>query len=191
MKPARLSACAACLVLSLALPVFAAPPAAIGAGAELLDAEKAFQLTARLRDAKNIELTYDIADGYYMYRDRFRFAINGKPVKLGSRQMPAGKLKQDATFGRVVTYRNSVRILLPVSLTAKATQTVLPNPVRVEVTSQGCADAGVCYPPMTQQLALPAGSTEVVRPQGEASIGSFTRQPANHRGISETLKRGN
>lgn len=191
MKPAGLNACVIGLALLLAQPVFAALPASAEPGAELLDADKAFQLTARLRDAKTVELSYNIADGYYMYRDRFHFAIDGKAVKLASRQMPAGKMKQDATFGRVVTYRNSVRILLPLSLASIANQTASPHQIGVEVTSQGCADVGVCYPPMTQQLALTVGSTELVHPQGEATIGSFSRPAGAGREISETLKRGN
>ncbi len=190
MKPAGLSACVTGLALLLAQSVFAALPASGAAATELLDADKAFQLTARLRDAKTVELSYNIADGYYMYRDRFRFAVDGKAIKLTSRQMPAGKMKQDATFGRVVTYRNSVRILLPLSLASGASQTATPQRVGVEVTSQGCADAGVCYPPMTQQLALTTGSTEIVQPHGAATIGSFSRPAEGGRGISDTLKRG-
>ena len=83
--------------------------------AELLEAEKAFQLSGRMRDDRSIEINFQVADGYYMYRDRFQFAVNGQPLKLKPAQFPPGKMKQDATFGKVITYRKSVRILLPLT----------------------------------------------------------------------------
>lgn len=123
---------------------------------ELLEAEKAFQPVARVKDAKTIEVEFKIADGYYMYRKRFQFAPEGDGLKLGKTKMPTGKMKQDATFGRVETYRKSVRMLLPYTSSGKE--------LRFKVTSQGCADAGVCYPPLKQDFMLKAGETVAVGP---------------------------
>ncbi|MBL8524407.1 MAG: protein-disulfide reductase DsbD N-terminal domain-containing protein [Betaproteobacteria bacterium] len=155
---------------------------------ELLEAEKAFQLSGRMRDDRTIEVRYLVADGYYMYRDRFRFEINGKPLKLTTKQFPPGKIKQDATFGKVVTYRNSVHLLLPVSKPGKTQIEGAAKDLVLKITSQGCADAGVCYPPLHQQLALALGSSAIVTP-GETNAGSFSRPAGPAGSISDLLKR--
>jgi thioredoxin:protein disulfide reductase len=184
----------ATLAVFTAFGTFVLPSVAVAGATEpdLLEAEKAFQLTGRLRDEKTIEISYAVADGYYMYRDRFRFAVNGQPVKLGSRQLPAGKVKQDATFGKVVTYRSSVRILLPIPLSALPVNANggTGKPIELKVTSQGCADAGVCYPPLHQQLAFLSGSSSVVSPTAESTTGSFSRPAASQGSVGDILKRG-
>ncbi len=128
---------------------------------DLLPAEEAFKVSARFKDAKTIELNYQIADGYYMYRKRFRAASETPQFKTGTIASPAGLIKQDATFGRVETYRKSVRVLLPV-----ARRGVKPDDkmIKVAVTSQGCADVGVCYPPLRHDLVLQLGSGDIVAP---------------------------
>jgi thioredoxin:protein disulfide reductase len=147
---------------------------------ELLEAEKAFQSTARVKDGKAIEIEFKIADGYYMYRKRFQFASAAESLKLGKAQTPAGKLKQDATFGRVETYRKSVRLLLPYTSSDKE--------LRFKVISQGCADAGVCYPPLKQEFVVKAGDTMAVSalaPEG-APPGAKTPAPGS---IADLIKK--
>lgn len=191
MKPNMASAAiwiATMLMTVLANTVLAAPATAAKTEPELLEAEKAFQLSGRMRDDRTIEINYLVADGYYMYRDRFRFTVNGEPIKLAARQFPPGKMKQDATFGKVITYRNSVRILLPVSMSGNKTTSSSGSELVLKVTSQGCADAGVCYPPQHQLLALVRGSSAIAMP-GETTAGNFSR-PANAAGpVSDLLKR--
>lgn len=154
---------------------------------ELLDAEKAFRVMARWSDARTIELHYVIADGYYMYRDRFSFHVDGKPVRLAKNQFPKGRITQDATFGRVTTYRNSVRLLLPVGLPGGVTRAT--DVVEVLATSQGCADAGLCYPPLRQYLRLPRGSSVEVGPELDVFSAPFSR-PVNQEPLTEQLKKG-
>ena len=79
---------------------------------EFLDPEVAFKFSARALDANTLEARWRIADGYYMYRDKFKFAVDG--ATLGAPQKPAGKVKQDENFGKVETYRQEVRIALPI-----------------------------------------------------------------------------
>ncbi|MBL0124349.1 MAG: protein-disulfide reductase DsbD N-terminal domain-containing protein [Betaproteobacteria bacterium] len=138
---------------------------------DLLEAEKAFAVRARLVDAKTLELRFAIANGYYMYRDRFRFAVNGQPVSLSRQAWPTGKWKQDASFGKVVTYRHSVRLLLPLPTTVLDKTQSGHESLTLAVSSQGCADAGICYPPLRQTLALAPGSATWVTAQGELSTG--------------------
>ncbi len=106
---------------------------------DFLEPEKAFQFSARQLDPKTIEITFDIAPGYYLYREQFKFAADG--ATLGKAQIPPGKVKWDQTFEKEVeTYRNVLKITLPVMRA--------PAQFRLITTSQGCADAGLCYPPM-------------------------------------------
>jgi thiol:disulfide interchange protein DsbD len=113
---------------------------------KLLPPEQAFRLSARALDANTIEARFDVADGYYLYRDKLHFTTS--PVAAGQAVLPPGKPKHDAFFGDVETYRGEVVVRVPLVRTA-AGQTVTLN-----ASSQGCADAGVCYPPNPQQLTL-------------------------------------
>jgi thiol:disulfide interchange protein DsbD len=117
---------------------------------EFLDPEIAFKFSARALDANTLEARWQIADGYYMYRDKFKFEVAG--ATLGAPQLPAGKIKEDENFGRVETYRKDVRITLPIQRTAGATS------VTLKTVSQGCADAGLCYTPQeaSASIKLPA-----------------------------------
>ena len=139
---------------------------------ELLEPERAFQLSARRKDHKTVELQYKIAEGYYMYRGRFKFAVvPPASAKLGKAVLSKGKIKQDSTFGRVETYRDSVRILLPITSLGKGNLRADDLLLRLSVTSQGCADAGVCYPPLRQTVTLASTGFNVVLPDGIADVG--------------------
>ena len=112
----------------------------------LLEPERAFRFSARALEGSAIEVAFDIADGYYLYRDRFRFSAEGNPgVRLGAPQFPRGVKHKDEFFGEVETYRNEVRIRLPVQGDGR---------FDLKVVSQGCADAGVCYVPMESKISL-------------------------------------
>jgi thiol:disulfide interchange protein DsbD len=113
---------------------------------EFLDPEVAFKFSARALDANTLEAHWQIADGYYMYRDKFKFEVDG--ATLGTPQKPAGKVKQDENFGTVETYRKDVRIVLPIQHAAGVAS------VTLKTTAQGCADAGLCYTPQTEQITL-------------------------------------
>ena len=113
----------------------------------LLEPEKAFRMSARPLDATTVEVSFAIAEGYYMYRERFRFAVDpGSNGKLGAPQFPAGTRKKDEFFGEVETYRKQVAIRLPVA--------DADGPLHLTVTSQGCADVGVCYIPMDSKAVV-------------------------------------
>ena len=132
------------------VPAAMAMPAA---GAELLPAEQAFRFSARALDDRTLEARFAIADGYYLYRDKFRFAaVAPDGAAIGTPELPAGKIKTDEFFGKVETYRGTLVVTLPLT-GAPAGKTVV-----LETDSQGCADVGVCYPPSRQKLtlALPA-----------------------------------
>jgi thiol:disulfide interchange protein DsbD len=107
---------------------------------DFLDPAVAFKFSATEQPGE-VVVHYKIADGYYMYRERFAFATRNGTVTIGDPQLPAGHVKFDQTFGKnVETYRNELTIHIPVKEAA--------GPFDLAVTSQGCADAGICYPPM-------------------------------------------
>ncbi|WP_344765218.1 protein-disulfide reductase DsbD [Actimicrobium antarcticum] len=123
------------------------PPVAFAAD-EYLEPEKAFQFSAEILSPGVIAVSYKIADGYYMYRDHFRFKAGQATLK--NAEFPPGKVKFDETFQKnVETYRTSVTILVPFSAAGGFSFTA---------TGQGCADAGLCYAPMDSVARLGAGS---------------------------------
>ena len=122
-----------------------------GSTDNLLEPEKAFRFSARTPDEASVEVRFAIADGYYMYRERFRFDAAGSGVRLGAPEFPEGTVHKDDFFGEMHIYRQDVRIRIPVQGSGA---------FDLKVTSQGCADAGVCYIPMesTAALRVAAGS---------------------------------
>ena len=133
--------------LGAALLMLAVLQPALGAGTDFLPPEQAFQVSARLAAADRAEVLVQIAPGYYVYRDPFRFSATG--ASLGPAQIPPGKVKFDENFQKnVETYRSELRISVPLMQVA--------GPFTLQVVVQGCADAGLCYPPMTSDLRLDA-----------------------------------
>jgi thioredoxin:protein disulfide reductase len=121
---------------------------------EILDPAVAFKFSAKALSDSAIEITYDIAPGYYLYREKFAFATDSPNFKLGEAKIPNGKVKQDEFFGRIETLRDQVRITIPFSRTTKEAA-----PWVLQVTSQGCADVGVCFPPQTEEISFNADGT--------------------------------
>ncbi|MCC8405086.1 protein-disulfide reductase DsbD [Paraburkholderia sp. MMS20-SJTN17] len=127
------------------------------AGDDFLDPAVAFRFSATEQPGE-VVVTYKIADGYYMYRERFAFAARNGTGTLGEPQLPAGHVKFDQTFNKnVETYRHELTFRIPVKQSA--------GPFDLAVTSQGCADAGICYPPMERVYHV---SGEALQPAGNA-----------------------
>src|SRR5258706_775998 len=118
------------------------------AAEELLDPDAAFRFSAKIVDPETVQVRYQIADGYYMYRNRFHFMAAQGSVKFGAPRLPVGTPREDEFFGKVETYRGSLVIDLPLTSSVSAAGFTL------SVVSQGCADIGVCYTPLTQSVKL-------------------------------------
>jgi thiol:disulfide interchange protein DsbD len=125
---------------------------------DFLDPDEAFKFSAGAPGAKTLEVRWQIADGYYLYRQKFKFELTGGT--LGAASYPAGKMKNDENFGQVEIYRKEVRITLPVERAPGTTA------VTLKATYQGCADAGLCYTPITQTqlIQLPPAPKAVLTP---------------------------
>ncbi len=129
---------------STALRNFGAP--SVQSHDEFLPVDEAFDLTARAKDAHSIVLTWIIAPGYYLYRHRISVASDMPNLRLGTMELPKGERKHDEYFGDVQVYYEVLDATLPV--TSKA------GKVSFNITYQGCAEAGLCYNPVTKHLTV-------------------------------------
>lgn len=114
---------------------------------ELLPADEAFAASIGPGEANEVLLNWDIAEGYYLYRHAFRFATEAAGITLGDAQIPSGKKYEDEFFGEVETYRGALSIRMPF-------EGEIPDDLTVEVSYQGCADLGICYPPVSKELRV-------------------------------------
>ncbi|UYC11762.1 protein-disulfide reductase DsbD [Xanthomonas sp. CFBP 8445] len=139
---------------ALCLLAVAAFPALAISEKDLLPVDQAFALSAQAPERGRIALHWDIAKGYYLYRHRIAVKVIGGFRPNPTLQLPAGHKKTDPYFGEVETYRDALN----------AVQSGIADPgtdrVQVEVRYQGCADAGVCYPPQKRllEVTLPAAT---------------------------------
>ena len=119
--------------------------------ADFLDPQDAFIFSAAVSEGgKGVEAHFHVADGYYLYQDRFGFAASDG-VHLGAPQYPPGTSKFDRTFNReLVIYRGDVVVRLPVQSGS--------GPFTLTARLQGCADRGLCYPPDTRTARLALGA---------------------------------
>ena len=155
----------------------AAPPKGLSAvlggvkvsGDSFLPAEQAFRFDALAGGSDQVQLNWEIADGYYLYRARIKVATTSTAAQLGAAQFPTGQFKTDEYFGRQEIYHHELRVIVPV---ARAAGGAFALPL--EVTYQGCAEAGLCYPPVTRSVSvtLAGGSGAAVGPGGAGASGA-------------------
>ena len=173
--PSRLLRLAA-LALSLA-----ALPAAAFDESDLLPVDQAFVPEAQAVSRDRIELRWKIADGYYLYRQRTSVSAESG-FRAGALQLPEGQHKHDEYFGDVETYRGSLRATLPGTAEPGAATATL------KIKYQGCADAGVCFPPQTRtlQVRLPAAGSatpqSVAAQSGASPLAALLGQGGNAAG---------
>lgn len=115
----------------------------------ILEPDNAFQLSASLTGNASVQLIWEIADGYSLYKHKLQFVSLTPGIELSSPVLPDGLPKHDTAFGNVEIYRNRLQVDLPF----KRDQN---NPERfsLSVTYQGCADQGICYLPITKKFSF-------------------------------------
>ncbi len=167
----------------------AAPPtlspgilAALGAaqvgGNRFPPPDQVFHFSARAAGAREIRLHWGIRAGYYLYRSRIH--VTAPPgVPLGRLRLPQGLIKVDPYFGREQIYRDALTGELAVRGAAGAGARQIP----LTVTYQGCADAGLCYPPITKTvtLSLPPGTGHAASASAGASASASASAGASAR----------
>ncbi|VVE32223.1 thiol:disulfide interchange protein [Pandoraea capi] len=117
---------------------------------DFLDPDVAFKVS-KTEQPGAVLLRFEVAKGYYLYRERFAFAADNPAVTLGTPEFPKGEVKHDETFGKdMEVYHEPIEVRIPIS---KAN-----GPFTLNVTMQGCADKGLCYPPMDKPLKISAAA---------------------------------
>lgn len=112
---------------------------------EFLSVEQAFVFDFQQENG-TLTITFDIADAYYLYKHQFKLVT--KNATIGEPELPAGKEKHDEFFGLTEVYYDSVTFTVPIEESVKDGV--------VKLRYQGCADAGLCYPPTTKVIYLEA-----------------------------------
>lgn len=124
-------------------------PLSAHAEENFLRPDEAFRLTGEIVDNDNMKVQWKIADGYYLYKSKISFRSNSPGIEVGGPRLPQGEIKKDEFFGDVEIYRGKVEI--PLRLSRKDLHA---ESLTLIAKSQGCADAGLCFPPHVQTLSL-------------------------------------
>lgn len=147
---------------------------------ELLPADEAFHFSAEVEDPHTLRLDWQLADGYYLYRKQFQLKSLTPGIKPAPLALPPGKTKQDPEFGTTEVYYHQV------SGTSSLERPAAAGPVTIQVRYQGCADRGVCYPPISKTVTL------TLPPITTAPSGSSTEDAAplaEQDAIAQSLKK--
>lgn len=132
---------------------------------QFLPVEKAFVFTSERLESGETQLYWQITDGYYLYQKRLKF--DGLPAELHP-MLPAGESHSDEFFGEQPVYRQGLELKIPAGATGQ-----------IKVDFQGCADAGLCYPPQTQIVDLGGkAATPAVGEAPDQALASSLQQRA-------------
>ena len=145
------------LLLALAIFSINLMPGAVSA-ADFLPPEQAFKVIAQSNESGSVQLTVKPEAGYYIYKESIKFKLLGGASNdaLGVAQLPLGKIKFDENFGKKLeTYPKQFSITLPVSVD------LVKRGLILQMELQGCADKGICYPPMQLNFTLSAPQVAV------------------------------
>jgi thioredoxin:protein disulfide reductase len=128
---------------------------------DFLSPDDAFHFSALAEGPDKIRLIWGITDGYYLYRARIKASSDGDSAKLGELVLPTGETKVDEYFGKQEVYHHDIVGSISVARSGGG-QLAVP----LKVTYQGCATAGLCYPPITKTVSIVLPGT------GSGSTGS-------------------
>jgi thiol:disulfide interchange protein DsbD len=138
---------------------------------EFLPPDEAFQVAAVADGPDRVRVEWVIHEGYYLYKSRINFATTDSQVKLGAAALPTGKKKHDEYFGDQEVYHDGVVATVPVTRSGGAGE--LP----LDVTYQGCAEAGLCYPPITKNLKVSLGGSGSGSPGATSGAAAAAKEP--------------
>ncbi len=156
---------------------------------DFLPMDQAFRIGAVATAPDRIEVIFEVHPGYYLYRKDFKFAVEeGQPVALGNVDLPKGKVKNDEFFGEQEVYLTDVTARIPVS---RGTGDAFTLPLKVSY--QGCAEAGLCYPPTTRvfEVDLPETSSVAALPAGGSSVDAGGGYVSEQDRLAGMIREGN
>ncbi len=153
MRPAHrqlwlLPAALLTLLALLAEPVAAGLFNRFGSSSQerVLDADEAFQLVVDVLNPSTVEARWTIAPGYYLYRSKFRFKlVETEKADITALDIPVGEPKDDPYLGRQEVFHREATLVAHLHRNSPSEQTV-----QIRADYQGCAEVGVCYPPLSQ-----------------------------------------
>jgi len=121
-----------------------------------LPPDQAFSVEIMVRDARTVQANFKITPGYYLYRDKISFEIDGKAAKVSSLDLPKGETKQDPNFGEIEVYHSPFQAEITLDRPMKKATSVT-----LKVSYQGCSEQGLCYPSIEKvlQIDLPDADT--------------------------------
>lgn len=125
---------------------------------EFLHPDEAFVLTVMPEDSERFQASFRVAEGYYLYRDKTSFSIEGNDAGLMPYELPPGVVKDDPLFGKVQTWSGDVAVDLRLAEAAES------GGVALVANYQGCAEKGVCYPPQTKIIKVSLDGSESTPP---------------------------
>ncbi len=113
-----------------------------------LPADKAFSFSVPRVTPQGVNLVWQIAPGYHLYKEHLQFSLaSPKVAQLGKVELPPGIPGEDPIQGKFQQYQNNLSVMVPIHA---------PNctPIKLLVSYQGCQDSGICYPPVTKELSF-------------------------------------
>ena len=116
---------------------------------KILSSEQAFQWTAQIKEGDRILISWNIADGYYLYRKNSKFISATPDISVATPLLPIAEIKKNYLGENVQIYRNHIEIEIPFQ---RHNSTV--DKLNLEIIYQGCADSGVCYMPDRKKILL-------------------------------------
>lgn len=147
---------------------------------EFLPVDQAYRVTVSVAEDRLL-LSWTITEGYYLYRDRFKFHAVDTETQLGAPIFEIGKVKWDEFFeAELEVYYQGTEVSLPFSTEA--------DQVEIQIESQGCADAGLCYPPYKQWLTvdLVSGTADISVTPPVSALRNSTLNSTSDNGLSLT-----
>ena len=148
----------------------------------ILDPDQAFRLTAKPLGPDTVQFTWVVAEGYYLYRDKFSLVSLADDVRIDQTalRIPRGKVKQDESFGEVEVNTGLIVVDAPLVPANAGISNAL-----FRVGYQGCKEGSVCYPPQLKEIGVDLGQTlsAAVQPVSRAQLSVQDR-------ITARLKQG-
>lgn len=147
------------------------PPLLSGSGDdEFLPPDEAFRFSGEVSGPNTLHLRWVIAEGYYLYKSKIKTSSDSQIIQLGAPDLPQGDEKTDEYFGTQQVYHQFLEADVPFSRASPAA-----GRFAAKVTYQGCADAGLCYPPITKTLQLSVAPVDAstLGSRGAASSGGL------------------
>ncbi|MEM7195802.1 MAG: protein-disulfide reductase DsbD [Pseudomonadota bacterium] len=115
---------------------------------DFLDVDDAFKIKVASSGDNSLNVSFDIADGYYLYREKTTITGEGN-ARLAAVDLPPGVMKVDDYFGEMEVYKKD--FILPIKLLRQDPD---PTTFTVETVYQGCAEDGICYAPVSKSFTL-------------------------------------